>query len=131
MGPKLEQAVTRNKKLRRYGKSLPRDERKTMTIMRQMDEIEHTKKAVKAAAPRLERSTGANERVGAKHRLSDASDDEWSGGEATQELRGMVTHEGHKKNGMVNGMSKECTQEGCQKIPNDEKRITLRERGER
>ena len=84
----------RNKKLRRYGKSLPRDERKTMTIMRQMDEIEHTKKAVKAAAPRLERSTGANERVGAKHRLSDASDDEWSGGEATQELRGMVTHEG-------------------------------------
>ena len=49
MGPKLEQAVMRNKKLRLYGESLPRDERKTMAIMRQMDESEHTKEAVKAA----------------------------------------------------------------------------------
>ncbi len=73
--PKLEPAEMGNKKLRRDGKSLPREERKTISFMRQLDDMEHTKKAVKAAAPSIERSRVTNERVGGKRRLRDASDD--------------------------------------------------------
>jgi hypothetical protein len=59
--------------------------------MRQIDGMEHTqKKAAKATVPRLEMSRAANERVGGKRRLRNTSDDERSGGEATQELRGMA-----------------------------------------
>ena len=100
VGPKLEPAEMGNKKLWRNGKYFPREERKTMTTKRQLDDMKQTNlKVVKAAAPRLERSRVANERVGGKDRLRGASDDARSGGEATQELRGMFSSTGKTRSG--------------------------------
>ena len=140
-GLTLEQTERATTKLRQHGESLPQEEgedidvnlakRKMMTIMRNIDEMEHTKKAVK-------------KRVGGKRRHRSRRDDERSRGKATQELRGRVNvisktciHEGckttptynyesktnalhcsvHKKGGMINVISKTCKHEGCKTQP--------------
>jgi hypothetical protein len=63
--------------------------------------MEHTKKA---AAPRLERSRVANEKVGDKRRLRNASDDARTGGQGTQELCGMFNSPGKPKSSPVKSL---------------------------
>ena len=76
-GPKLDQAERqRNKKLRRDGeaRNLSREERKMTAIMRQIEEMQQTEKAVKAGpcSTQLEGRVGhGNEKVGEKHRFRD------------------------------------------------------------
>ena len=100
-----------------------------VTFMRQIDGMEHTlKKAVKAAVPRLERSRAANERVGGKRRLRKTSDDERSGGEATQELCGMAKLESLLVGGLVSFVNF-ASGAASPKLEPDERGNTLRRDG--
>ncbi len=89
-GPKLDQAAgQRNKKPRRDGeaRNLSRVVRKTMAIMRQIEEMEQKEKAIKAGPCFIQLDGGhGNEKVGEKRRFRDACD---AGGQGTgQRLRG-------------------------------------------
>jgi hypothetical protein len=90
-GPKREQAGTKNKKLRRDGDARNlsqqrREERKTVAIIRQTEEMEYEEQAAKAGAwsAGLEGRFGhASGKVGEKRRFRDACDTGW--GEAAEE----------------------------------------------
>ncbi len=92
-GQKLHQAERqRNKKLRRdsEARDVTREERKMTAIMRQIEEMEQTEKAVKAGpcSPQLEGSVGnVNEKVGETRRFHEACD-AVAGEAAGQGLRG-------------------------------------------